>query len=123
MKELFKTVGKMEPDDLVISTQPPCRVGNGVLKANAGALKRGTILAKGTDGKLDILGNDESAEAYGILTDDVEASESDLPVDIYISGMFNANTLIVKDGYEIKESDKDTLRKYGIEYRAALNTN
>lgn len=120
MKELLNVIDKTEPDDLIVGTQPPARIGSGVLKANAGALKRGTILAKGEDGKLDILGKDESAEAYGILADDIEASESDLPVDIYISGMFNANKLTVNAEYEIKESDKDTLRKYGIEFKAAI---
>ena len=109
MKELLNVIDKTEPDDLIVGTQPPARIGSGVLKANAGALKRGTILAK-----------DESAEAYGILADDIEASESDLPVDIYISGMFNANKLTVNAEYEIKESDKDTLRKYGIEFKAAI---
>ena len=120
MSELLSVIDRTEPDDLIVGTQPPARIGSGVLKANAGALKRGTILAKGEDGKLDILGKDESAEAYGILADDTEASESDLPVDIYISGMFNANKLTVNAEYESKESDKDALRRYGIEFKAAI---
>ncbi len=120
MQELLRKIESAEPDDLACGTQPPLRVGGAVLKANAGALKRGTILAKGADGKLDILGNDETAEAYGILTDDTPESAEDLPVEIYISGMFNLNKLIAKEGYDITEKDKDTLRKYGIEYKAAF---
>jgi len=120
MQELLRKVETFKPDDLVCGTQPPLRVGGAVLKANAGALKRGTILAKGADGKLDILGNDETAEAYGILTDDTPESAEDLPVEIYISGMFNLNKLIAKEGYDITEKDKDALRKYGIEYKAAF---
>ncbi len=120
MQELLRKIESAEPDDLVCGIQPPLRVGGAVLKANVGALKRGTILAKGADGKLDILGNDETAEAYGILTDDTPESAEDLPVEIYISGMFNLNKLIAKEGYDITEKDKDTLRKYGIEYKAAF---
>lgn len=38
---------------------------------------------------------------------------------IYIGGKFNSNRIIMKDSYQMTEADKDTLRKYGIEFTAA----
>lgn len=86
--------------------------------------KRGTLLAKSaTDGKVTIIGASDAgtdAEAYGILTDDTVVGAEDVPITIYISGKFNANKIIVSEGYTITEKDKDTLRKYGIEFTAAM---
>ena len=121
MTELSKNIAVMEPDDLIVDTQPPCRVGGATVKKGAGELKRGTIMAKGADGLLDILGKDTEAEAYGILTDDINAADEDLSTTIYIGGKFNSNKITVADGYTITEKDKDTLRKYGIELTAALS--
>ncbi len=121
MTELSKKTAAMEPDDLVVGTQPPLRTVGATVKGGAGELKRGTIMAKGADGLLDILGKDTEAEAYGILTDDINAADGDQPAVIYISGKFNANKMIAADGYTITEKDKDTLRKYGIELTAALS--
>lgn len=121
MIELSQKVAVMEPDDLIADTQPPCRTGGATVKSGAGELKRGTVMAKGADGLLDILGKDPDAEAYGVLTDDINAADEDLPVTIYIGGKFNSNKITVADGYTITEKDKDTLRKYGIELTAALS--
>lgn len=121
MIELSKNIVVMEPDDLIVDTQPPCRTGGATVKKGAGELKRGTIMAKDTDGLLDILGKDADAEAYGILTDDINATDEDLPTTIYIGGKFNSNKVTVADGYTITEKDKDALRKYGIELTAALS--
>lgn len=121
MTELSKNIAVMEPDDLIVDTQPPCRTGGATVKKGAGELRRGTIMAKAADGLLDILGKDPDAEAYGILTDDINALDEDLPTTIYIGGKFNSNKVTVADGYAITEKDKDTLRKYGIELTAALS--
>ncbi|MDE6727763.1 MAG: hypothetical protein K2J80_07465 [Oscillospiraceae bacterium] len=121
MAELSKTIAVMESDDLIVGTQPPCRAGGATVKKGAGELRRGTIMAKGSDGLLDVLGKDTEAEAYGILTDDINAADEDLSTTIYISGKFNSNKITVADGYTITEKDKDTLRKYGIELTAALS--
>lgn len=127
MIELSKNVAVMEPDDLIVGTQPPCRVGGAIIRKGAGELKRGTLFAKSsTDAKLVILGSTaatgETLEPYGVLCDDIEVgTEEDLTVTIYISGKFNSNRITVADDYTITEKDKDTLRKYDIELTAALS--
>lgn len=158
MIELSRKIAEAEPDDLVVGTYPPLRIGSAVLRklGTAGGnkgdssessvtsggdkdgdtessgtavteklLKRGTLLAKSaTDGKVTIIGAADAgtdAEAYGILTDDViVGTEEDVSVNIYIGGKFNLNKIIVSDGYTITEKDKDTLRKYSIEFTAAM---
>ena len=127
-EELLKKIvsaDESQPDNLVVGTLPALRIGSGIVRKGTGVLKRGTILAKSSvDAKLVPLGTaasgDEKLEAYGILTDDIDVSKDDVPSTIYISGMFNTNKLIVNKGYTITEIDKDTLRKYGIEFKAAL---
>lgn len=127
-EELTKQViapEEVAPDDLIVGGVPAPRIGSGVLRKATGKLLRGTILAKSDkDGKLVILGTaaeeGEVLEPYGILADSKDVSAEDVTADIYIGGKFNANKVIVADGYTIKESDKDTLRKYNIEFAAAL---
>lgn len=129
MIELSKNVAVMEPDDLIADTQPPCRPGCATVRKSAAAqlLKRGSIMAKSSvDGKLVILGSTaatgETLEAYGILADNIEVGTAeDVSTTIYIGGKFNSNKITVADGYTITEKDKDTLRKYGIEFTAALS--
>ena len=116
--ELLKKLGTVTADNLVAGTDPALRVGSGLLRKNTGDLKRGTVLAKSSkDHTLVILGteaaSEEILEPYGILTDE------DIHMTIYIGGKFNSNKIIVKDKYTMTEADKDTLRKYGIEFTAA----
>lgn len=123
--ELLKKLGSVEADNLVVGTVPALRVGSALLRKNSGELKRGTVLAKSSvDGTLVILGTkpaaDETLEAYGILTDDISVpADEDVHMTIYISGKFNSNKIILAAGYTMTEADKDTLRKYGIEFAAA----
>lgn len=135
-EELLKKIVSREesmPDNLIVGTDPATRIGSAVLRKGTGILKRGTVLAKSsTDSLLVMLGTEpdttevegsattEMLEAYGILTDDVDISEDDVPTTIYIGGLFNANRIIVADDYTMTETDKDTLRKYGIEFKAAF---
>ncbi len=125
--KLNRKVTTCEPDDLVVGTTPPLRIGSAVVRKGAAALslKRGTVMAKSSkDAKLVILGSeaaDETLEAYGILADNIEVGiDEDYTAEIYIGGKFNSNKITVADGYTMSESDKDTLRKYGIEFTAAL---
>ena len=123
--ELLKKLGTVSADNLVAGTDPALRVGK--LRKNTGKLKRGTVLAKSSkDGTLVILGTTASSsdsevlEPYGILTDDITVpADEDVNMTIYIGGKFNSNRIIMKDSYQMTEADKDTLRKYGIEFTAA----
>ena len=127
--ELLKKLGAVSADNLIAGTDPALRVGTGKLRKNTGKLKRGTVLAKSSkDGTLVILGtaasssesDSEVLEPYGILTDDITVPEDeDVNTTIYIGGLFNTNKIILKESYQMTEADKDTLRKYGIEFTAA----
>lgn len=123
--ELLKKLGTVTADNLVAGTDPALRIGSGLLRKNAGVLERGTVLAKSSkDHALVILGteavSEETLEPYGILTDDISVpTEEDVHMTIYIGGKFNSNKIIMKKGYVMTEADKDTLRKYGIEFTAA----
>ncbi len=127
--ELLKKLGAVSADNLIAGTDPALRVGTGKLRKNTGELKRGTVLAKSSkDGTLVILGtaasssesDSEVLEPYGILTDDITVpKDEDVNTTIYIGGLFNTNRIILKESYQMTEADKDTLRKYGIEFTAA----
>ena len=125
--ELLTKLGTVEADNLVVGTDPALRIGDGVLRKNSGELKRGTVLAKSSkDATLVVLGTsaeaDETLEPYGILTDDITVpTDEDVHTPIYIGGKFNSNKVITKNNYNITEADKDTLRKYGIEFIAAAH--
>lgn len=123
--ELLNKLGTVTADNLIAGTDPALRIGSGLLRKNTGELKRGTVLAKSSkDGTLVTLGTasvgDETLEAYGILTDDITVpADEDVHMTIYISGKFNSNKIILAKGYTMTETDKDTMRKYGIEFTAA----
>lgn len=123
--ELLNKLGTVTADNLIAGTDPALRIGSGLLRKNTGELKRGTVLAKSSkDGTLVTLGTasvgDETLEAYGILTDDITVpADEDVHMTIYIGGKFNSNKIILAKGYTMTENDKDTMRKYGIEFTAA----
>ncbi len=124
--ELLNKLGAVEPDNLIVGNDPPLRVDSAVIRKGLGSLKRGTILAKSSaDGKLVVLGSTaqsgETLEAYAVLKNDTDVPDGeDVTATIYIGGYFNINRITVASGYTMTESDKDTLRKYAIEFTAAL---
>lgn len=125
--ELLNNLGSVNADNLIAGTDPELRIGSALLRKNAGSLKRGTVLAKSsTDGTLVILGTaaaqGETLEPYGILTDNITVpAAEDVHMTIYIGGKFNSNKIVLATGYTMTEADKDTLRKYGIEFTAAAS--
>ena len=122
---LLTKLGTVTAHNLIAGTDTALRTGSGLLRKNTGELKRGTVLAKSSkDGTLVTLGTasagDETLEAYGILTDDITVpADEDVHMTIYIGGKFNSNKIILAKGYTMTETDKDTMRKYGIEFTAA----
>lgn len=59
-----------------------------------------------------------------ILCDDVTVGTSDdVIATVYTAGCFNTDKVIVKSGYTITAADYDTLRKYGIVFKAASKAN
>lgn len=127
--KLSRKLGEVSYDNLFAGATPAPRTMGGVLRKGAEdvTLKRGTLLAKSSvDGKLVILGETanegETLEPYGVLCDDTTVGTvEDEPCAIYAEGNFNSNSLIVADGYEITETDRDALRKYRIVMNSALS--
>lgn len=115
-------------DGLVVGTQPAARTGAAVIRKLdiENVVKRGTVLAKSSkDAALVVIGtapaDGETLEPFGVLAQDVTVGPaSDEPCIIYLEGLFNSNKIITKDSYKLTEPDKDTLRKYGIEFTAPL---
>ena len=105
-------VGECTPEFLFASSKYPVSV---VLKpvaaAASGVLKRGTALAL-KDGKCVILGTEGATAAY-VLAEDVDSAE-EVIAEVFRTGHFIKNGLIVAEGYEITDSDVEEFRKAGI---------
>lgn len=118
--DLYKNYDHMEYDGLVTDTLPEVIVTGGTLKKGSteATLKRGTILAKTSAGKLVVLGA-ETGTAYGILCDDtVVGTADDVKAPIYIAGCFDLSKCTVADSHTITEAEKDALRNGGIIFKA-----
>lgn len=111
-EQLNTKIAEVKLDDLVYATHETsaCHV---TVASGQGVLKRGTVLALNADGKCVILGTD-AATANCILAKDIDATDADAVAPAYREGHFNIDALIAKEGYEIKSSDKEELRKLGI---------
>lgn len=134
MANLSAKIGEMEYDGLVSDLTPKTEVRAGTIRklSAAATLKRGTVLAKSSgtagDGKLVILGTtaetNETLTPDCILCDDVEVgTTADVTVPVYTAGCFDTDKVIVKDGTTLTDAHKDTLRKYGIVFKAVLAAN
>lgn len=129
-KQLNETIGAMEYDGLICGAAPHTDVfsvtiagqtvpegkpdGEAVAVSDM-LLKRGTVLARKTDGKMEVLGTGTSgAVANCILADDVVLGTVDITAVAYRTGHFSTNKLIVADEYTLSADDKEELRKAGI---------
>ena len=117
MAKYNNKLGEMAPDNLVADIHVKQVTGSGTIVAGAGALKRGTVMAL-ADGKLSVMKS--GATPYGILTDDVDATEATV-AEVYLTGKFNANALIVAAGYTLTAADIKVLRDGGIFIENAVN--
>ena len=108
MANYIETLGACEYDNLIAGNTIPTHTVTGTIASGQGKLARGTVLAlsTGTSGtnKLVILGTtaggNETLTAYGILCDEVDATSADAVGEIYVTGQFNTNQLIVKEEEE-----------------------
>ena len=122
MAKYYENLGDMTPDKLIAGNNIPIHTVSGVITSGAEKLARGTVLAmsSGTagSGKLVILGataaSNETLTAYGILCDDVDATDADAVAEIYVSGQFNKGAFVAKSDYTISAADIKALRDGGI---------
>lgn len=116
-----ENLGSMQYDNLINSSDVALITGLRTIKAGQGKLKRGTALALsgGTAGTGDLVllgtaaGSDETLTANCILCDDVDATE-EVKAEVYLTGHFNTNSLIVKQDYTITAADIEAFRVNGI---------
>lgn len=128
MADYLEKIGECTPDNLFAGNSISAFTVSGTVKSGEGALKRGTVLAMSSGtagtGKLVILGttaaSSETLTAYGILCDDVDATSADAVAELYVTGQFNKNALIVKSGYTIAAADIAALRDGGIFIETAI---
>lgn len=81
-------------DGLVYGLNPKTEAFMVTIKANAGALKRGTVLAVDADNKMVVLGSG-TGTANCVLCDDTEVGASDVVAAAYCAGHFTAEKLAV----------------------------
>lgn len=115
---LDEKIATMGADNLINSANPPADVFSVKLKPGQGVLVRGSLLARNTDGQMELISSTTTGKANAILTDTIdtgEASEGD-PVNgiAYRTGHFNGNVLNAATGYTITAADKEALRIAGI---------
>lgn len=108
-----EVVGSMSYDNLIHGTYPAAEVFAVELAAGQGKLERGTLLAK-NDGGMVKISAATTGKANAVLADPIDTTGGAVVGVAYRTGHFNANALIVGDGYEITAADKEALRAVGI---------
>ena len=111
-KRLDETLGSVGYDNLMNGIAPGAEVFHVQIAAGQGVLERGTLLAK-TDGGMVKISSASTGKANAVLAEEINTAENTIGI-AYRTGHFNANTLIVAEGYEITAADKEALRVAGI---------
>lgn len=112
MKRHDEVIGSVGYDNLINGLTPGAEVFTVQLAAGQGVLERGTLLAT-ADGGMVMISADTTGKANAVLAEAVDTTEGVTGI-AYRTGHFNANALIVGDGYEITAADKEALRVAGI---------
>lgn len=109
-----EVIGSVGFDNLFNGLTPGAEVFSVQLAAGQGILERGTLLAT-AEGGMVMLSADTTGKANAVLADTVDTGSGEAVEAVaYRTGHFNANCLIVSDGYEITTADKEALRVAGI---------
>lgn len=113
-KRLDENLGSVGYDNLINGTEPGAEVFSVLVAAGQGELKRGTLLATAEGGMVKISAA-TTGKANAVLADAVDTGDGEAVTAVaYRTGHFNTNSLIVADGYEITDADKEALRVAGI---------
>ena len=114
MGRLDENLGTVGFDNLINGIYPPAEVVHVELAAGQGVLERGTLLAT-AEGVMVKISSATTGKANAVLADPIDTGAGEAVVAVaYRTGHFNANKLIVADGYEITAADKEALRVAGI---------
>lgn len=109
-----EVIGSVGYDNLFNGLTPGAEVFSVQLAAGQGVLERGTLLAA-ADGGMVMISDATTGKANAVLADPVDTGTGEAVHAVaYRTGHFNANALIVAEGYEITAADKEALRVVGI---------
>lgn len=113
MSRLDENLGSVGFDNLINGVYPPAEVFHVEVAGGQGVLERGTLLATAEGGmkKIDAA---TTGKANAVLAEPVDTADGVAVAVAYRTGHFNTNALIVADGYEITDADKEALRVAGI---------
>jgi hypothetical protein len=112
-------VERFAPDSLIADDKHTLATGTVTVKSGEGALVRGSVLMRDSNDKF-VLADTSAGTAEVILADDVDATSADTVANVYVSGDFKAENLIVASGYTLAEADKVALKNAGIYIVAGL---
>lgn len=114
MANLIQNGPTYEPDSLFVSNQIAV-LTKGVTLAKGVEAKRGAVIAlDATTKKGNVADKARTTDIiYGILSDNVDATELDTIATVYITGHFNAESLSFKEGTTLEDFEME-LRKLGI---------
>lgn len=114
MKRHDEVIGSVGFDNLFNGSTPGAEVFSVEVAAGQGVLERGTLLAT-ADGGMVKISAATTGKANAVLAESVDTGEGGAVTAIaYRTGHFNANSLLVAEGYEITAADKEALRGVGI---------
>ena len=109
-----EVIGSVGYDNLINSLTPGAEPFTVQVAASQGVLERGTLLAT-ADGGMVMISAETTGKANAVLAEPVDTGAGEAVEAIaYRTGHFNANSLIVAEGYEITAADKEALRVAGI---------
>ncbi len=100
-------------DNLIATNVHPLSAQTVTVASGEGQLKRGTVLSRNSSDKFQICGTSSTTPEV-ILAADVDATSADAVAEVYNSGDFNGNELIVKNAYTLTSGDIADLKKAGI---------
>lgn len=105
------------PDNLIAENIHPLATGTVTVLSGEGKLSRGSVLMRNSNNKF-VLADEDSGTPLGtaevILADEVDATSADAVANVYISGDFNTDALIVASGYTLSEADRVSLKNAGV---------
>jgi hypothetical protein len=105
------------PDNLIAENIHPLATGTVTVISGEGKLSRGSVLMRNSNNKF-VLADEDSGTPLGtaevILADEVDATSADAVANVYISGDFNTDALIVASGYTLSEADRVSLKNAGV---------
>lgn len=115
MSQQMVTTRSTDADNLFAGNTMPV-VKDAIILKSGSAYLRGMVLALDADGlavQVDSTAEDSTKIPFGILTDDIDATDGDERAVAYLTGEFNERALIFK-GSDTVDGFKTALRKLGI---------